>query len=85
MGAAVAGVGDLSSVARYDQATNAWEVVAPMSTARSWPTAVVPDGALFAMGGYVGEGGGLGLVERYDSVAVPVRRCPAWRSPRGAT
>jgi hypothetical protein len=56
MGAAVAGVGDLSSVARYDPATNAWEAVASLSTARSWPTAVVLDGALYAMGGYVGEG-----------------------------
>eukprot|EP00900_Chrysochromulina_parva_P011057 jgi/Chrpa1/19953/Chrysochromulina_OHIO_Genome00004853-RA len=73
MGGAVPGLGtsseQLSGVARYDPATNAWEAVASLSTARSWPTAVVLDGALYAMGGYVGEGRGLGSVERYDSAA----------------
>ena len=54
----------LSSVERYDPATNAWEAVAPMGTAR-WGLAVaVLDGKLYAVGG---RGGGvLSSVERYD-------------------
>jgi len=54
----------LSSVERYDPATNAWEAVAPMSTARSSPAAAI-DGKLYVMGGS-GPNGYLSSVERYD-------------------
>ena len=33
--------GDLSSVERYDPATNAWEAVAPMATARAFAVALL--------------------------------------------
>ena len=33
--------GDLSSVERYDPATNAWQVVAPMATARAFAVALL--------------------------------------------
>ena len=59
------GVGRLSSVERYDPATNAWEAVAPMASARRWNALAVLDGKLYAVGG-VCNGGALSLVERYD-------------------
>ena len=62
--------GFLSSVERYDPATNAWEAVTPMATARCHHAVAVLDGKLYAVGGYNfenEEGGGIGcLVERYD-------------------
>ena len=33
--------GQLSSVERYDPATNAWQVVAPMATARAFAVALL--------------------------------------------
>ena len=55
----------LSSVERYDPAKNAWEAVAPMSTARIASAAAVVDGKLYVMGGYDGQGR-LSSVEQYD-------------------
>ena len=55
----------LSSVERYDPATNAWEAVVPMAAARHSHATAVLDGELYAVGG---RGGGvLRSVERYDS------------------
>ena len=59
------GAGNLSSVERYDPATNAWEAVAPMATARRHHAVAVLDGKLYAVGGY--SNGFLSSVERYDS------------------
>ena len=55
----------LSSVELYDASTNAWEAVAPMSTARVCPAAAAIDGKLYVMGGYNGQNQ-LSSVERYD-------------------
>ena len=55
----------LSSVERYDPATNAWEAVAPMATARLNHATAVLDGKLYAVGGYNGDYH-LSSVERYD-------------------
>ena len=54
----------LSSVERYDPATNAWEAVAPMATARLAHAMAVVDGKLYAMGG--NNNGFLNSVDRYD-------------------
>ena len=59
--------GYLSSVERYDPATDAWEAVAPMAAARESPTAAVLDGRLYAVGGYCGDGNYLSSVGRYDA------------------
>ena len=57
----------LSSVERYDPATNAWEAVAPMATAREGHAMAVLDGKLYAVGGYsFFNDGHLSSVERYD-------------------
>jgi kelch-like protein 17 (actinfilin)/kelch-like protein 20 len=56
----------LSSVERYDPATNAWEAVAPMSTARRDLATAVFDGKLYVMGGHDGQRRLLSSVERYD-------------------
>ena len=58
------GAGALSSVERYDPATNAWEAVAPMATARCHLAVAVLDGKVYAVGGF--SGGDLSSVERYD-------------------
>jgi kelch-like protein 17 (actinfilin)/kelch-like protein 20 len=55
----------LSSVERFDPAKNAWEAVAPMSTARTCPAAAAIDGKLYVMGGHDGQNR-LSSVERYD-------------------
>ena len=55
---------DLSSVERYDPATNAWEAVAPMATGRYYHAVAALDGKLYAVGGY--NNGFLSSVERYD-------------------
>ena len=55
----------LSSVERYDPAKNAWEAVAPMSTARSALAAAATDGKLYVMGGYDGPNW-LSSVKQYD-------------------
>ena len=55
----------LSSVERYDPATNAWEAVAPMATARRVHAVAVLDGKLYAVGGEDADGN-LSSVERYD-------------------
>ena len=55
----------LSSVERYDPATNAWEAVAPMAEARCDHAVAVLDGKLYAVGGY-GVWLYLSSVERYD-------------------
>ena len=57
--------GYLSSVERFDPATNAWEAVAPMPTARTSPAAAAIDGKLYVMGGHDGQNR-LSSVERYD-------------------
>jgi len=54
--------GYLSSVERYDAATNAWEAVAPMATPRERHAVAVLDGKLYAVGGF--NGGHLSSVER---------------------
>jgi len=53
----------LSSVERYDPAKNAWEAVAPTSTARYDSAAAVFDGKLYVMGG-MADGNALSSVER---------------------
>ena len=55
----------LSSVERYDAATNAWEAVAPMESARSASGVAVLEGKLYVAGGY-NDDGYLSSVERYD-------------------
>ena len=57
--------GSFSSVERYDPALDAWEVVAPMATARAHLTVAVLDGKLYAVGGEDGDDY-LSSVERYD-------------------
>ena len=59
------GGGHLSSVERYDPATNAWEAMAPMTETRSTHATTVLDGKLYAVGGHDGDGF-LSSVERYD-------------------
>ena len=59
------GGGFLSSVERYDPATNAWEAVAPMGTARVVLAVAVLDGKLYAVGGESNDNY-LSSVERYD-------------------
>ena len=56
----------LSSVERYDPATNAWEAVAPLAAARGFLDVAVLDGKLYAVGGYNDDDGSLSSVERYD-------------------
>ena len=59
--------GDLSSVERYDPATNAWEAVAPMGEERIRPGVAALDGKLYAVGGFgFNNGHFLTSVERYD-------------------
>ena len=62
------GGGFLSSVERYDPATNAWGAVAPMGTARAAPAmAVVLEGKLYAVGGQNDEeeeDGDIGILGR---------------------
>ena len=60
------GQNPISSVERYDPAKNAWEAVAPMSTARAAPAAAVVDGKLYVMGGQDGGIRLLSSVEQYD-------------------
>ncbi|PXW97183.1 Kelch repeat-containing protein [Mycolicibacterium moriokaense] len=55
----------------YEPATNAWSAAKPLLTARSSLAAVTgPDGLVYALGGWVGGGGGsnqvLAVVEAYD-------------------
>ena len=63
------GIG-LSSVERYDPATNAWEEVAPMGTARKQMDVVVLAGKLYAVGGVGGDPASRGFrlrsVEAFD-------------------
>ena len=66
-----AGAGSLSSVERYDPATNAWEEVAPMAAARRAAGVAVLDGKLYAIG--MSEGGEeedvtSNTVERFDPI-----------------
>ena len=68
VGGLAGGFGRLSSVERYDPATNAWEAVAPMAAARRAHAVAVLDGKLYAVGG---QGAGFNndvpsSVERYD-------------------
>ena len=56
----------LTSVERYDPATNAWEAVAQMATARCNFAVAVLDDKLYAEGGYNLDDGNLSSVERYD-------------------
>jgi len=59
----------LSSVERYDPATNLWTALAPMNTGRSnFGAATGPDGSIYAFGGFAGDGTALSSVERYDPV-----------------
>ena len=59
--------GALSSVERYDLATNAWEAVAPLAVERFAHAMAVLDGKLYAVGGK-NDDGFLSSVERYDPV-----------------
>mmetsp|Transcript_37510 Transcript_37510/g.117485 ORF Transcript_37510/g.117485 Transcript_37510/m.117485 type:complete len:90 (+) Transcript_37510:118-387(+) len=63
-----AGGSALSRVERYDPATNAWEMMAPMAAARADFSVAVLDDELYAVGGR-GDGGILSSVERYDPAA----------------
>ena len=56
----------LSSVERYDPASNAWEEVSPMAEARNLAAVAVLDGNLYAVGGYDDDDHHLSSVERYD-------------------
>ena len=47
--------GNLSSVERYDPATNAWEAVAPLTLARFGAGVAALEGKLYAVGGRVEE------------------------------
>ena len=58
--------GTLSSVQRYDPASNSWSTVAPMSTARTLCSAFVVDGCMYAAGGGTDEDGVVAEVEKYD-------------------
>ena len=64
------GVGRLSSVERYDPATNAWEAAAPMAAARQAVGVAALDGKLYAVGGRGAPGSPghnlLSSAERYD-------------------
>ena len=53
-------------VERYDLATNAWEAVSSMLTARAQFGMAVLDGRLYAAGGVNEDDGALSSVERYD-------------------
>jgi N-acetylneuraminic acid mutarotase len=61
-----AGSGALATFYRYDSMANAWEAMAPMSTARYDSAAAAVDGKLYVMGGYDDDGNALSSVERYD-------------------
>ena len=62
--------GVLSSVERYDPATNAWEAVAPMALARFGAGVAALEGKLYAVGGRVEEDDEVDrpadTVERFD-------------------
>jgi hypothetical protein len=58
-------VGLLSSVERYDEAKEQWEVIASMGSTRYGVGVCVLGGRLYAVGG-IGVGGRLSSVERYD-------------------
>ena len=58
--------GFLSSVERYDPATNAWEAVAPMAEAREHHSVAVLDGKLYVAGGLGAVHSRFSSVERYD-------------------
>ena len=51
---------------RYDPATNAWEAVAPMATARYNHAVAALDGKLYVAGGLGAGYNRLSSVERYD-------------------
>jgi N-acetylneuraminic acid mutarotase len=55
----------LSSVEQYDPAKNAWEAVAPTSTARCALAAAVVDGKLYATGGFDSQIRLFSSVEQY--------------------
>ena len=57
----------LSSVERYDPATNAWEEMAPMAVRRRSLAVAVLDGKLYAVGGMDDNFDALSSVERYDA------------------
>jgi N-acetylneuraminic acid mutarotase len=56
----------LATFYRYDSMANVWEVMAPMSTARSASAAAAVDGKLYVMGGMDGQKRLSSVVERYD-------------------
>jgi len=60
---------DLSSVERYDPATNVWEAVAPMAAARYDHAVAVLNGKLYAVGGMFDDSSYLSSVEQYDPAA----------------
>ena len=78
MGGQDDGYNALSSVERYEAATNAWEAVAPMAEARFYHAVAVLDGKLYAVGGF--NNGFLSSVERYDPAETMCgRRWRRWR------
>jgi hypothetical protein len=56
----------LSSVERYDEAKEQWEVIASMSSARYGLGVCVLGGRLYAVGGQDEDGNSLSSLERYD-------------------
>jgi N-acetylneuraminic acid mutarotase len=56
----------LSSVERYDPATNSWTLVSPMQSARVSHSVCVLDGCMFAAGGVDVDQNDLSSMEKYD-------------------
>ena len=75
---------DLSSVERYDPATNTWEAVAPMSIARDGHGTAVFGGKLYAVGGEDKTGAVLDSVEGYDPTANMWQRMTPLHRPRAS-
>ena len=69
-------MGYLTSVERYDPATNAWEEVAHMAAARAIVGVVVLDGKLYAVGG---DNDDDGYSARWSGTTRPPTRGRRWR------
>ena len=74
--------GRLSSVERFDPATNSWEALPPMSTARGGHGVAAVGGKIYAVGG-LGHGGScLSSVERFDPATNTRVALPSMRTAR---
>lgn len=66
-GYAAATAPGLTTVERYDPATNQWSTQAEMPSGRRWLSAAAVNGKIYAIGGHSGESApGLPTVEEYD-------------------